>query len=165
MSSNPYDHTDVGTVASRERFAKEARQVQIICAALVMGCVVFAMLGLVIKGVSNEVYENASVVTWLGVVLGSLLLVQSVVVPMMIARRKADSVDGWFGIYRIKTIVGMAICEGAAFFNVVAYIIDVQLISLGVVVLLLLRMFTFFPTAGGLENWLSNRMRTAEQGF
>ena len=163
--SNPYDHATVGTGESHERFSQAARQMQVICAALTMGCIVFGMLALFLKGISSEIYENASIVTWLAVGFGGLALVQSFVIPMMIGRKTSGSIEGWLGIFRTKMIVGAALCESAAFFNIVVYIVETQLISLGVALFMLVRLVTFMPTAGGLESWVSNRIRTVEQGF
>lgn len=161
----PFQHTEIGTEASHEQFVAPARQLQIIGGALIMGCISFGMLVLALKGISEEVYEGAGVITWMGLVMGCMMLANSFIVPMMMGRREGTSIESWLGIFRSKSIVGMALCEGGAFFNLVAYMINTQLLSLGVAILLLARLVTLLPTAGGIEIWVGHRMRAAEQGF
>ncbi len=162
---DPYQHTEVGSEQSSERFRTDARGMQVVGGALLMGCVFFGALTLFTNGIGEEVYEGAGILTHLGVGVGCFMLVGSFVIPMMIGRRQRESLDDWIGVFRSKMTVGMALCEGGAFFNFIAYFIDQQLMSLGVAVLLMVRLVSQMPTASGLESWVSDRMRSVEQGF
>lgn len=161
----PYQHTEVGTEQSSERFRADARGLQVIGGGLLMGCVFFGALTLFMNGISEELYEGAGLLTYLGVGIAGLAFVGSFVIPMMIGRRQGESLDDWIGVFRSKMVVGMALCEGATFFNLIAYFIDEQLMSLGIAVLLMVRLVSQTPTAGGLESWVTERMRSVEQGF
>lgn len=161
----PYQHTEVGTEQSSERFRADARGMLVIGGGLLMGCVFFGALTLFINGFSKEVYEGAGILSYMGVGMGCIMFVNSFVIPMMIGRKQGGSLDEWIGIFRSKMIVGMSLCEGASFFNLIAYFIDQQLMSLGMVLLLMVRLVSQIPTAGGLESWVTDRMRSVEQGF
>lgn len=63
------------------------------------------------------------------------------------------------GLYQTKTIVGMALLEGAAFFNLVAYMVDKQVWSYGIVTALLVLMAVTFPSQGQFESWVENMKR------
>ena len=162
---DPYQHTEVGTEQSSERFRTDARGMQVVGGGMVMGCVFFGALTLFVNGISDELYEGAGILTHLGVGVGCFILVGSFVIPMMIGRRQGGSLDEWIGIFRSKITVGMALCEAGVFFNFIAYFIDQQLMSLGIAVLLMVRLVSQMPTAGGLESWVTERKRSVEQGF
>ena len=63
------------------------------------------------------------------------------------------------GLYQTKMIVGMAVLEGAAFFNLVAYITEKQFWSYGVVAFLLGVMAISFPSQGQFESWAEEMKR------
>ena len=165
MSTDPYQHTEVGTEQSRKEFADAARASQVVGVALLLGCLSFAMVALFTRGVGSEIYEGASVITWMGLGMGCIMGMNSIIIPIFISRREGNSLNDLLGIFRKKTIVGMALCEAASFFNLIAYIIDGQLLSLGIVVLLMLRLGMQIPSAGALEGWVMDRTRTVQQGF
>lgn len=162
---DPYQHTEVDTEQSSEQFAGHARGMQIVGGALVVGCLPLTAMMIFLKGISGEIYEGAGLATWLGIGFGCLTLVGSFVVPSVVGRRQGDSIEAWCVVFRGKTTAGMALCEGGAFMNSIMYLLDGQLISLGMVVLLMLRLVMQIPTAGGLQSWVGDRMRSVEQGF
>lgn len=66
-------------------------------------------------------------------------------------------------IYQTRAIIGAALCEGAAFFACVAYLIEHQrsmLIVAGVLLVLILR---YVPTPSRLESWIESEMTTIQQ--
>ncbi len=69
--------------------------------------------------------------------------------------------DGDFGgllaLYNTKTIVALALVEGATFFDVIAFMLEGKAIVLAAVVLLVAVQATRFPTRTGLESWLDDQ--------
>jgi hypothetical protein len=66
-------------------------------------------------------------------------------------------------MYQTRLIIGAAILEGAAFFNVVAYMLEHQPISLVVAGLLALTLLAQIPTFGRLRNWAEDDLATIKQ--
>ena len=66
--------------------------------------------------------------------------------------------------YQTRMIVGLAVLEGAAFFNLVAYIIEGRWWSMVAVAVLLFWMLTAFPTVGKLARWAEDRRQLREFG-
>src|SRR5262245_10085241 len=71
--------------------------------------------------------------TWFGVAFAVFCLLQSLVVPYFIdsARRRrvaagqsADDPDSWWTAYQTRLIIALALLEGAAFFQPVAYLLE-----------------------------------------
>ena len=63
-------------------------------------------------------------------------------------------ISEYLGAYRGKQVVGSALAEGAAFFNVLAHFLDGQLMNFGLVVVLAARIASQIPTRRRLERWL-----------
>ncbi len=69
---------------------------------------------------------------------------------------------GWLGMYQIYSLIGMALLEGAAFFQLIAYFIEGQPWSLGIGLGLLVVMLTRFPTQSGIERWVTAQREKIE---
>jgi hypothetical protein len=63
------------------------------------------------------------------------------------------------GLYQTKMIVGMAILEGAAFVNLIAYMTEKQFWSYGIVAFLVGVMAISFPSQGQFEGWAEEMKR------
>ena len=63
------------------------------------------------------------------------------------------------GQYQSNTIVAAALLEGAAFFNLVAYIIDGHPASLGLGIGLALVILSMFPSTQRMTNWIEQQTR------
>ena len=59
-------------------------------------------------------------------------------------------------------IVGLALLEGAAFFNIIAYMIAGHIWSLGIVAGLVVIMLLSFPTRGRVAFWIEDRMQARQ---
>lgn len=69
-----------------------------------------------------------------------------------------------FQLYQTRLIVGLALLEGAAFFNEVAYLIEGHWWSFLVVAALLTWMLASFPTHGRLRQWIEDREQLKSLG-
>lgn len=141
----------------------------IIAGSLIMGVLIFGGIALS-QRLGKE--PDEPMLTWVGAGAAAMLVIPAVVVPRLITNAglaKLESYEGdeaetaLAGLYQTRMIVSQAIPEGAAFFNLVAYLIEGNWVSLGVVGGLLLMMLAQFPTQGRFENWV-RRLRE-EQAF
>jgi hypothetical protein len=169
--------------AEQERFLRAMlTNMRIISAALISGVIVFmAVVLFVIKG---DPQPGLPLLTYIGLGFGALALVFSFIVPGFMgssikqallegkrvelpAQFKASQEVGIVGnllfLFQTRIIIGYAILEGAAFFNLVAYMLERQEVSLAVVGLLLGAMLIKFPTRGRVEGWLADEIRSLNE--
>ena len=138
---------------------------QIIAGALVTGVVVFATVAFVIaKGDSPPIpFLSIAAAMFAGVATVMRFIVPVVIVNGGKPQLKQSSGDEQrsllAGLYQTKMIVGMALLEGAAFFNLIAYIIEKQFWSYGVVAFLLGVMAISFPSQGQFDSWAEEMKR------
>ncbi len=62
------------------------------------------------------------------------------------------------GVFMTRMIMRMALCEGAAFFACIVWMIEGNYIALGVLLGLVLIQLTLFPTRNSLENWIDEQL-------
>lgn len=169
------------TEEQRQQINATVRTSQIIVAALVTG--VLAFLGIVVALFSRG--DGEPLITWIAIAVAIVTVFASIVVSRMVTRQGLQStdlpspsgVDDRFGVgtddrvlskvlaaYQTRLIVACAPLEGAAFFNLIAYMLEGQALSLIVAGMLMLLMAVRFPTTGGAEDWVANALRTG-QGF
>jgi hypothetical protein len=155
---------------------------RIITAALINGVIVFLIV--VIFVMKGEAKPAPQVHTYLSFAIGIAALVLSRIIPNLVGRSieraliegkqvalppqlKTPAEVGIVGnlafLFQTRMIVGLAILEGAAFYNVLAYMLERQQISLVMVGLLLAAMLLKFPTRGGLESWLAAEMKSLDE--
>ena len=68
----------------------------------------------------------------------------------------------FYGAFQTRMIVGMAVLEGAAFFNLVAYMMASRWWNLAAAGVLLLLMAAMFPTKNKLEQWVHDQLQLME---
>jgi len=64
-----------------------------------------------------------------------------------------------FMVYQTKTIIAAALLEGAAFLNIVAFLLGGNLIALGVACLLALAIAAMFPRTSSVVEWIEGQRR------
>ncbi len=67
------------------------------------------------------------------------------------------------GVYQTSFIVGAAILEGAAFFNLVVYFTGGQIYSIAVAGMLCVGIILLIPTRSRLERWVVDRLRQSRE--
>lgn len=75
-----------------------------------------------------------------------------------------DAVTTDLGEYQARLVVGLAMLEGAAFFDLIAYLLEGRWWTILAAGVLLLWMLTAYPTAGKLARWLDDRRLLREFG-
>jgi hypothetical protein len=153
-----------------------------ISAALIGG--VFVFLAIVLFVVKSDPPQGSPLLTCIGLGFGALALVFAFIVPVFVggtikralvdgrrvelpAQYKAPAEVGIIGnllfLFQTRLIVGYAILEGAAFFNLVAYMLERQDVNLAMVGLLLGAMLVKFPTRGKLVSLLTDETRSIDE--
>lgn len=123
------------------------RVLQIITAAMVMGVVMFAGISvLALEALSDP--PDGFLLSGMAAGFAGIAFVMHLVVPAVIAKQQARSASAeqLFGVYQTKTIIGLALLEGAAFLNIVAVMVEHNWWSLAVAGGLVFWMLAMFPT-------------------
>lgn len=145
------------------------RVAQIIWAALIMGVVCFTGVALIMKG-----EPQAPMIAYLAAGFAAINIGVKFVVPGMIVRTQLQKLPAGspedlnarlFPIFQTRMIVGLALLEGAAFFNLIAYLTEKQIWTLGIVGLLVLMMVMMFPTLNQFESWVDDIKRDLASQF
>jgi hypothetical protein len=167
-----------------------ARTLQIIVAALAIGVVTFFIVVLlIVKGEGQNAGGGAAspLITYIALGAAVAAAFLALTIPNMIsARQRMEIASGKAGlrsqmsqmlplkpefrelaplvaIYHARVIIFGALLEGAAFFNLIAYMIEHQMLSLVVAGCLLLMMLSQFPTPSRFENWIESEQRTIDE--
>ena len=175
MEHNPYsvgqeiDSTKTGLPGAM--FDASLRGMQIIAGALMMGVLMF--LGVVLVATAGKFDGQPEMITMIASGFAFLMLVNHFVIPPIIIKAQLkqaiaagmhqrpdeERIQECCGIYQTQMIVGFALLEGAAFFNLVAMMVEHCAASIAVVTLLLLLMVAKFPTRDKVSFWVQDKLR------
>ena len=145
--------------------SQDARTLQILCGALMMGMLTFGAIAIFLVNFGGVGGGNDLIVPAIMAGFGLMTIP-----PTQLASRQVKlaeppggaTIDGHIGQYRAGSIIGWAGLEGASFANLVAYIIAGQGWSLIVPGLCLVWMAATFPTEAKLVDWLRQREQLAD---
>ena len=152
---------------------------QIICGALMMGVLMFTLVVCVMRfgSAGQQVDQPADQPRAESLLLPGvaaafaaiLLVVRMVVLPSVVrdglkqtaARKPIEELRkiDLYGVYQTRMIVGCAMLEGAAFLNIIAFLMAGQIWTLGIVGLLLALMALMFPTIDKVDSWADEQLR------
>lgn len=141
------------------------RQMQILAGALLAGVVVFFGVVIAVAGPPAAARELPIV----SIVLAAMPAMEApafFILPGLIdsgTARGSGEQNTPTGRYQAAMVIRMALCEGAAFANLLAYFIEQQWWSLAIVGFLVLVMLSMFPTKTKLEHWLEIQQMEAEE--
>lgn len=146
------------------------RTMQIIVVALMMGVIMFTGVAMFL---AHDKAAGDALLPTLAAGFAAVAIVMSFIVPPAVAKGMVaqilgregstenenlpGAVNALAGALNTQIIIGVALLEGAAFFNLVAYIIGAHVWSLVVVAVLLLLMAVRFPTPGQVEGWVTRQ--------
>jgi hypothetical protein len=162
-----------------------ATTLQIVVAAMAGGIAVFAAVVLALDlGGQGGGQPAATLVTYLAVAVAAVALVVSLVVPAVITAKARQNIIagkppipnprlplppevGQVGplaaVYQTRLIVAAGVLEGAAFFNLIACMIEGHLLSVVAAAVMLLAILSLFPTRSRLEDWIENQLKVIAQ--
>jgi hypothetical protein len=165
-----------------ESLLPRLRTAQILATALILGLVAFVVIILFLRTANPKPPPPLPIITYVAVFFVAICLMASVFVPNLIlanfrkqiARGKQPSTSAawppppedaalWLNLYQTALIIGLALLEGSAYFQLIAYQLESQPISLGVAGGLLLCMMLRFPTRAGVWRWIENQRELVER--
>ena len=146
------------------------RQLQIICGAMIIAVVIFGAIafGTFAPGAPTLPGPAVPMVSLVSLAVAAMALVARMIFPTLIANgmraslAEADDAGRQTilgKMYQSRTIVGMAVLEGAAFMNLCAYMTERRPWSFGVVAFLLAVMAVAFPSQAKFESWAHDFQR------
>lgn len=181
---------DLMMSAIEEAISPQVRVMQIIVGAMIMSVLVLmVVVTTVLKSDNtaslpqdtpaanseNETEEAIPIVSYIGYGFGAMALVSSSIVGPLIRKSMVSQVptplDSNLGktveAYQSGLIISAAICEGGAFFNIIANMIDGQFASLAMAIILLIAIASFLPTNSRVANWIedASRQRREQESF
>ncbi len=163
--------------------AKQARILQIIVAALVMGCFIFLLTTLSIgRAVKPPAQPIPLPLAWIACgVLAVEAIAWMVVMQIITAKARRVIVNAGakpaaaasqdtehrdalllLPVYQTKTIVSAAMFEGLGFFGTIAYLVEGNPIALGLAVLMIVGVAAHFPTQGRIVGWVERQLEAVE---
>jgi hypothetical protein len=166
----------------RDRIKGVVLTLQIIVGALALGIVNF-MLVIVIafRPPAPQNPIGQSLLTYMAVGGAVLAVMASIFIPFLLAGpMRKSSLDAPAGLraigskdeanigplaqmYQTLLIIKCVLIEGAAFFSLVAYIIEGQTTALATAGVLLLVLLAHFPTRSRMEAWIESELVVSEQ--
>ena len=142
---------------SQQSFSIEqvVRVTQIITGAMVSGVVTFAAIVVFVLGGLNDP-SNGFIISGIAAAFAGVAFVLHLVIPSLIAAKQSRGADRQqlYGVYQMKTIIGLGLLEGAAFFNLVACLVEHSWWSLAIVGGLCFWMLAMIPTRTKIEHWV-----------
>ena len=138
------------------------RSMQIIAGALIVGVVMaLVVLAIIRHTTASGPPPAVPIFTYVGVGLALVGVIAHFIVPRHISSAQQSADGHGLAIYQARMIIGMALLEGPALYQGIAYFIEGQALALGLGGLLLLGIILQFPTRRRVEQWLE---RQEEQG-
>jgi hypothetical protein len=165
------------TPEDREAVGAQTRVLQIIIFSLLAGPLAF--LTFVLLQPTEGLPDEGSMAQ-MAAGFAALQVVLAVVVPKIIGQQHRRAIvegrplskdlpaptsdaRGLLGGLQMRRIIGAALLEGAAFFNLVAYQSERVPYTLAIVLLLLVGIAMLFPLRSFVEDWLDRELRTVNE--
>jgi hypothetical protein len=156
-------------------FALPLRTGRILIAAMVLGATTFLGITLVLRNAGNmPPPPPLPIVSYVGIGFALTILVAYAVVPNQIAAtarkqlpREARSgqvpVARLTGLYLTRLIIAAALLESIVFMELIAYLLEGQLFSLGLGAVFLIGLALQFPSRGRVEQWIERQHEILNQ--
>lgn len=173
--ASPYstpENQDLGEYSHQVQ--SDVRSLQMITGAMAMGIV--TLTGVMLTLNDGELVMKPETLSIVGIIMAAMFVMNSLVIPNLIVSSQLKKIDSSqvrtaapqekyamvSPAYRIRHIIGCALLEGAAFFNLVVYMLTSFAGNLGAASLLLVVMLLRFPTASRINSWTQERLRELE---
>ena len=139
----------------------------IVGGALVCGALVFAAIVLLIE--TGEPLDREAVLSFIGAGFAVVMVIARQIVVGVMGGRKVSGLAGSVpygpaGLYLIRLIIGFVPLQFAAFFNLLAYLVEGQWWGLGIVAALLGWIIASLPTRARLRKWIQDRQQLENLG-
>ena len=147
------------------------RKSQLIAVALMLGVIAFGLIAVFIGG---KVKPATPIMAYLAVAFAAQVIALRFFIPGLVVKSQLEEMkdegtssvaERLQGLFQIKVIIGMALLEGAALFNLIAYIANGQWFSLATAGFLLVLIGMMFPTMHAFESWIEDVERNMDSHF
>ncbi len=150
------------------------RTLQIIVSAMALGTIAFLGVALLVRALGQEPvvrFERLGLLSAIAVGFGLMGWTASLVVPALMVRQGlAQKPPGGApsggvaapelaGLYQTTRIVGAALCEGAAFFSLIAFQLEGSGLALAAAVGLTVAILAKIPTQARYDDWVARIQR------
>lgn len=135
---------------------QQVRVMQIIAFAMAMGILTFALVLLLV--IRPEANAGDPLLAYVGLLFGGICIPVAWIVPELVARSMPSTAES----FQVKLIIGMALLEGAAFLNLIMYMITGSNLSIAMAGLLLFLLLARFPTTNGVQSWIERHEQLQE---
>jgi hypothetical protein len=171
----------------RDELPGKVRAMQVIVAAMVLGCLVFAGVACIVSLTRAADKDQELLITYIALGVAVLSLFPRMIVPTIMVsagrkkileqlRRKTSGTDSRTAPNRFdawenetvgqltalllgKLIISVALMEGATFFLLVAYLLERSPICLLVAAFMIILLALHFPTISRSTSWLEDQWR------
>ena len=147
------------------------RTSQIIASALMAGVTVFGVIAVAMGG---KVQPRQPIVAYIAILLAAQVVALRFFIPNLVVNSRLKSLkesgleaikNQLPALFQTRMIIGLALLEGAAFFNLVSYLIEGQWFSIGVAGFLLALMAMMFPTIRKYDLWADEALQSVNSNF
>jgi hypothetical protein len=157
-----------------EKLRPNVLTLRIIVAALATGVLVFAAVAMVIRAGGNMQPRaaNLELITIMAIAWTPVGLILSRLVPALMSKTARANIVSGAGLaasnsqfdlltnqYLTNSIIAAALLEGAAFFNLVGYLLEGHPATLGLGIGLALVILSLFPSAPRMTHWIEQQAR------
>jgi membrane-bound acyltransferase YfiQ involved in biofilm formation len=158
-------------IPTGSRVKATIRTSQIITAAMMVGVTVF---GIVAAVMAAKGPPKAPMLAYVGVLMAVQIVALRFFIPGLFLKTQLKSVkhseaelvsERLPNLYLTQLIIGLALLEGSAFFNLVAYLMEGQWFSLGIAGAMLALMAMMFPTTNKFESWAEELSQNLNSAF
>lgn len=143
---------------------QHVKGMKIVTVALIMGVVVFLGVATFIKS-DPDPNAGTPMMTYMAagfalINLGVRSVMLTVIPKNQIQQQRQHIIDSdegrkrLAGIYQSRLIIGMALCEGSAFFAIIAWMSESNELALGVILFLVTVMIMSFPFRQRVLDWI-----------
>ena len=163
------------------RLSLSLRVCRIIVLALIMGVVAFGVVAIVLRQDPNRPVAAEPFISYGALGVAALAVLLQAVVPglMVTGMRRQIAAGKWppaqtahlipddlgklCALFQTRLIFSVAFMEGAAFFLLVAYLLEGSVLALAGAGVMLPLLLVKIPTRAGLESWLSDQQDLLRQ--
>lgn len=138
-----------------DQLHQQVRVMQIIALAMVLGILLFAAIVVLILRPEPPAENEQPIVSYIAITVATVAAFLGVLAPRVLTAGMPATANTYFTTF----ILGVAIYEGAAFFNLVSYVIEGYPVSLAFAGLMLVFLLMLLPTRGRVEDWIASRER------
>jgi hypothetical protein len=155
-----------------EKLRPNVLTLRIIVAAMATGVLVFAAVATIIRAGGNMQPRAVGLITIMAFAWTPVALILGRLVPALMGKQARANIVSGTGLaasnsevdllanqYQTNTIIAIALLEGAAFFNLVAYLLEGHPAALGLGIGLAIVILTQFPSAQRMANWIEQQVR------